>query len=142
MVAARGGVLSGKFTGADPSSPAGTGAAATRRDPSSLSERELAVACAVDAVADELGTTSSRVAIAWTCQRSPFVHPIVGVWTVEQLTDNLGALHVVLPEDAMARLDAAAPVQFGFPHDFIEEVRPWVFGEADRRTDSAVNRRP
>jgi aryl-alcohol dehydrogenase-like predicted oxidoreductase len=131
-----GGVLSGKFTRAD------AAAGATRRDPSSLSERELTVARAVDAVADELGTTSSRVAIAWTRQRSSLVHPIVGARTVEQLTDNLGVLDVVLPDEAMARLDAAAPVQLGFPHDFVDEVRPWVFGEADRRTDARVHPRP
>jgi aryl-alcohol dehydrogenase-like predicted oxidoreductase len=137
-----GGVLSGKFTRTGAGSGGGVGGGATRRDPNSLSERELAAAHAVDAVADELGTTSSRVAIAWTRQRSPIVHPIVGARTVEQLADNLGVLDVVLPDDAMARLDAAAPVELGFPHDFIAEVRPWVFGEADGRTDARVHPRP
>ncbi|GAA4203575.1 aldo/keto reductase [Streptosporangium oxazolinicum] len=121
-----GGVLSGKFSG-----PAGA-EAATRVDPGSLTARDHAAARAVLEVADELGVTAAQVAIAWTRTRSPAVHPIVGARDVKQLTDNLGAIDVVLPEEAVRRLEAATGFEVGYPGDFIAECEagPWVFGEA------------
>ncbi|MCU1344958.1 MAG: putative oxidoreductase [Acidimicrobiia bacterium] len=120
-----GGVLSGKFTG--PAGPQG----GTRIAADSISERDLEIARAVDAVAGSLGVSPAQVAIAWTMTRSPLVHPMLGARTVEQLTDNLGALDVELPAEALAALDEAAPIKLGFPHDFNGSVRQWVFGAAD-----------
>jgi aryl-alcohol dehydrogenase-like predicted oxidoreductase len=88
----------------------------------------------VQDVADELSVTASQVAIAWTRARSRAVHPIIGVRSVEQLKDNLGAIDVVLPEQAIQHLAAAVEFNVGFPTDFIAE-NPWVFGEASRRLD-------
>ncbi|GIH82565.1 aldo/keto reductase [Planobispora rosea] len=124
-----GGVLSGKFTG--PQAPD----TRTRVDPSSLTPRDHTVARAVRRVADELGATPSQVAIAWTRARFAAVHPIVGARDVEQLRDNLGAIDVVLPEEAVRRLEAAAEFELGFPGDFIAECEadPRVFGEAAGR---------
>ncbi|WP_189243999.1 aldo/keto reductase, partial [Planobispora rosea] len=124
-----GGVLSGKFT-----RPGGSGPG-TRVSPESLGPRDHAVARAVQEVADELGATPSQVAIAWTRARSRAVHPIVGARSTEQLKDNLGAIDVVLPEDAVGRLEAAAEFAVGFPADFIAETSPWVFGEASQKVD-------
>ncbi len=75
------------------------------------------------------------MAIAWTRARSRAVHPIVGARSTEQLKDNLGAIDVVLPEDAVGRLEAAAEFAVGFPADFIAETSPWVFGEASQKVD-------
>ncbi|MFE3452002.1 aldo/keto reductase [Nonomuraea sp. NPDC059194] len=125
-----GGVLSGKFTGqGDP--PAGT----TRVDPGALTPRDHAVARAVREVADEVGATPAQVAIAWTRTRSAAVHPIVGARDVKQLTDNLGATEVVLPEESVRRLESATAFELGFPGDFIAaaEADPWVFGEPANR---------
>ncbi|WP_141704375.1 aldo/keto reductase, partial [Planobispora rosea] len=107
----------------------------TRVDPSSLTPRDHTVARAVRRVADELGATPSQVAIAWTRARFAAVHPIVGARDVEQLRDNLGAIDVVLPEEAVRRLEAAAEFELGFPGDFIAECEadPRVFGEAAGR---------
>ena len=124
-----GGVLSGKFT-----RPGGAGAA-TRISPESLSARDHAVARVVQQVADELGVTCSQVAIAWTRARYRAVHPIVGARNLEQLTDNLGAVDLVLPDDAVGRLDAATEFTAGFPTDFIADTQAWVFGEASARVD-------
>jgi aryl-alcohol dehydrogenase-like predicted oxidoreductase len=116
------GVLSGKYTG---------GSSPTRRlDPSSISEHDLSVARAVQAVADELGVTPAQVALAWTRVRSRAVHPIVGARSVEQLADNLGALGVDLPAQLVARLEEATAFKLGFPADFIAQTTPWVFGAA------------
>ncbi|MFB9680752.1 aldo/keto reductase [Streptosporangium vulgare] len=123
-----GGVLSGKFTGRAATEAGGD----TRVDPGSLTARDHAVADAVRKVADDLGVTAAQVAIAWTRARSPAVHPIVGARNVGQLTDNLGAAGVVLPGEAVRRLEAATEFEVGFPGDFIAECEadPWVFGEA------------
>jgi aryl-alcohol dehydrogenase-like predicted oxidoreductase len=100
-------------------------------DPSSLTERQHRVATVVQEVADELGASPSQVALAWTRQRSPAIHPIVGARRLEQLLDNLGAADLDLPVEAADRLEAATSFELGFPADFIRDTGPWVFGAAD-----------
>jgi aryl-alcohol dehydrogenase-like predicted oxidoreductase len=121
------GVLSGKFT--DGSSPT----EGTRVDPAGLGEREHAAARAVQAVADDVGATPAQVAIAWTMARSPLVHPIVGARRLAQLEDNLRAVDLELPDEAVQRLESAVEFQRGFPHDFIDATAGWVFGAANDR---------
>ncbi len=120
-----GGVLSAKFT-----VPGGV-EGPTRVDPGSLTDRDHAVARAVREVADELGVSAAQVALAWTRARYEGVHPIIGASGVEQVTDNLGSVDVVLPEEAIGRLAGATEFAVGFPADFIAEceANPWVFGE-------------
>ena len=122
------GTLTGKFTRS-----AGDAPARTRRG--QVSERELAVAREVDAVADKLGVSSSQVALAWTRARRPSVHPIIGARRLDQLADNLGAADVRLPAEAISRLDEASPVALGFPQDFIAGAREFVYGPLDQRFD-------
>ena len=116
-----GGVLSGKFTCPQGSEPG------TRIDPASITTPQRAVAQAVQSAADDLGATPSQVAIAWTRARSPVVHPIIGARRLVQLQDNLGAAHLDLPAEVVARLDAAAGIDLGFPATFIQDNTPWVF---------------
>ena len=124
-----GGVLSGKFT-----RPGGA-ESGTRIDPASISEHDHEVAQQVQIVADELGASPSQVAIAWTRARSKVVHPIVGARRLDQLVDNLGAVDVSLPEEAVDRLNGATGFSIGFPSNFIAETGPWVMGEASVRVD-------
>jgi aryl-alcohol dehydrogenase-like predicted oxidoreductase len=126
-----GGVLSGKF-----SQPSGSPHGPTRTAAASLSDRDRAVAAAVAYVADQLGVTSSQVAVAWTRAHSRAVHPILGVRSLGQLQDNLGALDVRLPADAVKHLEAAASFELGFPSDFLTSMRGFVYGEADALVDS------
>jgi aryl-alcohol dehydrogenase-like predicted oxidoreductase len=121
-----GGLLSGKY-----SRPGAEGRLAA----GSISEHDLAVATAVQEVADELGVTPSQVAIAWVRAQSPAVHPIVGARTVEQLQDNLAALDCVLPDELSRRLAGATGYTAGFPTDFIAQASSWVFGEVSQRID-------
>jgi aryl-alcohol dehydrogenase-like predicted oxidoreductase len=116
-----GGVLSGKFT-------RGGAADGTRVKPENISERDLTVARAVDAVADRLGWSSSQVALAWTRAHRPDVHPIVGARRLDQLADNLAAADLRLPEDEVRILDEASAIEVGFPHDFITSTRDFVYG--------------
>ncbi|GAB2807993.1 aldo/keto reductase [Streptomyces daliensis] len=129
------GVLSGKYT-----RPGGPGEG-TRRSVGSVSEHEHAVARAVQEVADELGVTPSQAAIAWTRAHSAAVHPIVGARTVGQLTDNLGAAEVRLPEEAVRKLEEVTGFRPGFPSEFIENASPHVFGEVSARLDGRVDGR-
>lgn len=117
-----GGVLSGKYTRAE-------AASGGRLAAESLSARDHAVSQAVQDVADELGLTSSQVAIAWTMSRSPVIHPIIGARTAGQLRENLAAGHT-LPPEAIARLEEATGFTPGFPNDFIAQTSAWVFGSA------------
>jgi aryl-alcohol dehydrogenase-like predicted oxidoreductase len=126
-----GGVLSGKFARQDEPEPG------TRIAPGSLTEHDRAVARVVQEVADQLGASAAQVAIAWTMARSPAVHPILGARRRDQLTDNLGALDLALPPEAITRLEAVTGFEVGFPTDFIAETSAWVFGDAYTDLDTA-----
>ncbi len=117
-----GGVLSGKYNGGAPGQTA-------RLKRETISSNDLAVAEAVQQVADELGVSPAQVALAWTRRRSA-VLPILGARTVEQLHDNLGCVAVTLPSELATRLEAATGFQVGFPTDFITQTTPWVLGAA------------
>jgi aryl-alcohol dehydrogenase-like predicted oxidoreductase len=118
------GVLTGKYTRGEPPEEgrAKAGAATV--------ERNLVVARAVDAVADEIGCTSSQVAIAWVRHQPGVMVPLIGARNLAQLTDNLGALEVTLDDGQLARLGEASAIQLGFPHDFMtnDYTRDLVFG--------------
>ncbi|WP_203030654.1 hypothetical protein [Frankia nepalensis] len=77
------------------------------------------------------------MALAWTRARSAAVHPIMGINNTEQLAENLGALGLVLPPDAIRRLESAVEFQLGFPGDFIAECEPssFVFGDTATKVD-------
>jgi aryl-alcohol dehydrogenase-like predicted oxidoreductase len=126
-----GGVLSGKFTRSAPDGP-------TRVNPGDISEHDLRIAREVDTVADELGVSSSQVALAWLLANRPLVHPIIGARLPDQLGDNLAALELRLPSDAARRLaDVSAP-SLGFPAEFIASSRGFVYGPAGEQTDSRI----
>ena len=72
---------------------------------------------------NELGATPSQVAIARTRKRTPAIHPIIGARRLDQLLDNLGAVDVDLPSEAVAQLEAATAIDFGFPTTLISETR-------------------
>lgn len=118
------GLLTGKHD-----RPRGPGAAAE------LSDRERAGVRTLLAVAEELGATPAQVAIAWVRSRSRVLHPILGVSSAAQLRDNLGAVDLVLPDEAARRLTAAADFDLGFPGNFIGGVEPAPISEADTRLD-------
>ncbi|SRR5579884_837620 len=59
-------------------------------------------------VAAEVGATPNQVVLAWMMQSTPTVIPIIAASTREQLSENLGALHVHLSQQQMETLNAAA----------------------------------
>jgi pyridoxine 4-dehydrogenase len=58
------------------------------------------------AVAERLGQSRQAVAQAWLLQRSPNILLIPGTSSVAHLRENLAVADLVLPEDAVAELDA------------------------------------
>jgi aryl-alcohol dehydrogenase-like predicted oxidoreductase len=130
------GVLTGKYTsrdldhGGDSAGVEGTRKAAGAMN-GHLTERSLAIAEVVKTVATELGRTPAQVALAWTLLNDSVTAPIIGVRTLSQLEDNLGALEVELPDDACARLEQASSVALGFPHDVLSRPSTMaaVFGD-------------
>ena len=83
------------------------------------SERNLAIAKVVDAIADELGKTSTQIATAWVMAQGYGVIPIVGARKPEQIADSLGSADVELSPAQLERLDAVSRPELGFPHDFL-----------------------
>ncbi|HEX3589289.1 MAG TPA: aldo/keto reductase [Pseudonocardiaceae bacterium] len=74
------------------------------------SESDYAVIDAVAAIADELGTTSAAVSLAWLRARAGTVVPIIGARRLEHLESNLAGLDVTLtPEQVRVLDDVSAP---------------------------------
>jgi aryl-alcohol dehydrogenase-like predicted oxidoreductase len=73
-----------------------------------LNERGLRILAALDAEAAALGATPAQVALAWQMAKPAVTAPIASATSVAQLQELLGAARLVLPADAMARLDAAS----------------------------------
>jgi aryl-alcohol dehydrogenase-like predicted oxidoreductase len=126
------GVLTGKYTrGKAPEAGRAKEGAATV-------ERNLTIARVVDQVADEVGCTSSQVAIAWVRQRPDLIIPLLGARSVEQLEDNLAARDVSLDVGQLVMLDEASAIEMGFPHDFMamENIRDLIYGGTYDRLDN------
>jgi aryl-alcohol dehydrogenase-like predicted oxidoreductase len=61
----------------------------------------------LDEVAAELGATAGQVALAWLTGGPTPIVPVVGISSVEQLQEALGATELKIPEPLRDRLDAA-----------------------------------
>jgi aryl-alcohol dehydrogenase-like predicted oxidoreductase len=129
-----GGLLTGKFTRATTSEADTKRAAWNERR---MTESNLRIAKAVDAVADELGHSSAQVAINWVRQQPGNIIPILGARTAEQLRQSLGCLDFEIPPEQLARLDEVSAVPLGFPYDFLnrERTQEILYGDLADRID-------
>lgn len=109
-----GGLLSGKYRRGETGRAQGLGGRVFHPENSA---QRTAVIDELEAVAKELGTTPSRVAIAWVMAMGS--QPIVGPRTVEQLEDNLGAAEIRLSPEVIARLDQVSEIPAVFPHRLV-----------------------
>ncbi|TPV95097.1 MAG: aldo/keto reductase [Myxococcales bacterium FL481] len=134
-----GGLLTGKYTRAN-------GGESLRRASNEARGRtaahNLAVARAVDDIADALGVSSTQVALAWIQSRGYAYLPLVGARTVAQIVDSLGATAVRLDPAHLERLEHLSAIELGFPHDFLasSNVRDLVHGEVRTRVDTRPER--
>jgi aryl-alcohol dehydrogenase-like predicted oxidoreductase len=86
-------------------------------------ERNWRIIDAVDAVAQEQGTTCARIALAWLLHKETVTSVIFGARTVEQLDDNLDAADIELTPEQMARLDEASAFDIGYPYQFMGNIQ-------------------
>jgi aryl-alcohol dehydrogenase-like predicted oxidoreductase len=118
-----GGVLTGKYSKADLAPPK-SGDLSSRKAINAvtgrLSEQALAVATTVGEIAKEIGKTPAQVAVAWTLVNPAVTAPVLGVRTLAQLDDNLGALTVELRREHLDRLDKVSGVPKVFPMDILK----------------------
>jgi aryl-alcohol dehydrogenase-like predicted oxidoreductase len=104
----------------------------------SVKDNELMIAEQVIKISDEIGCSTSQVAINWVRQQPGIIIPIVGAKTETQLKDNLDCLKFSLNEEQIAKLNEASKIDLGFPHTFLngEYVRDLVFGGTYSKIDN------
>ncbi|HEX2037548.1 MAG TPA: aldo/keto reductase [Chloroflexota bacterium] len=101
-----GGLLTGKYAAGQEPPPESRGARDPRLVQRAQAEETQRLIAAVGGIAAELGRPLSQVALNWVAAQPGVTAPIIGPRTVEQLTDNAGAVEWDLPEEAVARLSA------------------------------------
>jgi aryl-alcohol dehydrogenase-like predicted oxidoreductase len=136
-----GGALSGKLL--DSAEPEGyEGRVASGAVPRAFDkykgDRATVITKELVAAAAELGCTPAQLAIAWLRQRSPAHIPIIGARSLTHLRDNLGAVHIEIPEGVATRLDNISRIDLGFPHDFVRNGWPDWYGDVPSRMDPRV----
>jgi aryl-alcohol dehydrogenase-like predicted oxidoreductase len=83
------------------------------------SKRAGAVSAVLEKVAARKGTGITGVALRYVMSKAPYVFPIVGGRTVEQLQGNIDALGVELDEEDLKEIEAAAEFEVGFPANML-----------------------
>ena len=108
-----GGLLSGKF---DLEHPGPSDARRTTFDfPPVDKIRALAVLKELRQIADFLGCSVARTALAWLLTRPFVTSVIIGAKTIAQLEDNLLATDIVLEADQIAKLNAVSSLPSEYP---------------------------
>jgi aryl-alcohol dehydrogenase-like predicted oxidoreductase len=102
------GLLSGNWSRERSAGDRGFRAGAPRFQGENL-DRNLELVETLRAVADEAGTTVSRLAIAWVAARGEDIVPVVGARNREQLADALAAAELELSPELTEKIEAAIP---------------------------------
>ncbi|KAL2856748.1 Aldo/keto reductase [Aspergillus pseudodeflectus] len=84
-----------------------------------LSEHDIKVSDALEAVAKRKGTTLHAIALAYVMHKTRNVFPIIGQRKVEHLRANVEALRIALTAEDLDEIDGAAEFDVGFPMNFI-----------------------
>ena len=113
-----GSLLSGKYADAKPGEK-------TSRD-QEVSAQQIEIAQTLHQVAREIGCSDAQLALAWLLAKNTI--PIIGARKAAQFHDNLACLDVEISPDAMAKLNEVSHVELGFPHDFLNRMRPMLYG--------------
>jgi aryl-alcohol dehydrogenase-like predicted oxidoreductase len=124
-----GGVLTGKYN-QPPEQDSSEQGRLSNTAAGAISERSLAIADVVIKVAQEIGCSSSQVALAWLRYQSGVIIPIIGARKATQFQDNLACLDVSLSSEHLRLLDEVSKIELGFPHDFLQNdtIRDRLFG--------------
>ncbi|PWN25420.1 putative AAD14-putative aryl-alcohol reductase [Jaminaea rosea] len=90
------------------------------------SDEEARIARTLDEVAKEVGqgATITQIALAYCFAKSPYVFPIVGGTKLSYIDDNIRAIDLRLTPDQLAKIEAAAPLNKGFPYSMTGDDNP------------------
>ena len=70
-----------------------------------MTDRNFALIDEMEVTALHHNATISQIALAWMLADSVITSPIIGATSIEQLNENLGAVHIKLEEDEVALLN-------------------------------------
>jgi voltage-dependent potassium channel beta subunit len=101
------GVLAGKYKSVN-DAPAGSRATdkhGTETVKSWLKEENLRKVERLRPIAEELGLSLAQLAVAWTLRQPNVSSAIIGASRPEQVEDNVKASGVVIPDEALAKID-------------------------------------
>jgi aryl-alcohol dehydrogenase-like predicted oxidoreductase len=124
-----GGFLSGKYQRGQRPSAATEGRLALEADRTEdawarrNTERNWQVIDAVGKIAEAREATYSQIALAWLRAQPTVSSIIMGVRTIDQLEDNLGAATIDLTDDELASLATASTMPELYPYRFIADMR-------------------
>jgi aryl-alcohol dehydrogenase-like predicted oxidoreductase len=124
-----GGVLTGKYDGAQPQGEARYSSETMQQFMPDRARGERIVS-AIRKVSKETGRSLAQVALAWLRFRDIPVIPIIGARKLSQLNDNLESLSLTLAPEQVKALDEASRIELGFPQDYYrrEFVRNIAYG--------------
>jgi len=90
-----------------------------------ITEKSKAVTAALDKIAKKKGSTITGIALSYVMQKTSYVFPICGGRKVSHLKDNIDALaNVRLSDEDIKELEAASPLELGFPHSMLGGTTP------------------
>jgi aryl-alcohol dehydrogenase-like predicted oxidoreductase len=118
-----GGFLSGKYSKDRPKS----GRIASTADDTEESwgrrnnEKNWQIMEAIEGLTKKYNATFSQVAIAWLLSKKVVASVIMGIRTLEQLKDNMGANNVTLSTEDVERLDNLSQLPELYPYRFMAE---------------------
>jgi aryl-alcohol dehydrogenase-like predicted oxidoreductase len=123
----RGGWLSGKYRRGMDAPPADTRISDAEKNNWSerwsvyANERTWDVIDQLLAISDEIEKTPAQVALNWILNRPGVTAPIIGVRTMAQLEDNLGAAGWSLSAEQNQKLDQASYMPLPYPYNLLQD---------------------
>lgn len=113
-----GGILTGKYN-SNGCAPSGSRAETDPNFKRFLNHERIELGNKVNQIAEELGTSSTALSLAWLMNRPAVSTVIVGATRVDQLEQNLHSISIQLNEETLSKLDTASDsFRFGEPFAF------------------------
>jgi aryl-alcohol dehydrogenase-like predicted oxidoreductase len=88
-----------------------------RRD----TERNWRVLDVVNDLASKYKASASQIAVAWLLAQPAVASVIIGVRTMEQVEDNLGAVNIQLQAEEIAELNQVSALEDSYPYRFLNQ---------------------
>ncbi|POS71310.1 norsolorinic acid reductase [Diaporthe helianthi] len=84
-----------------------------------VTEAQIKVSKVLQTMAEQKNTALTSIALAYVMHKTPYVFPIVGGRTLDQLKSNIQALKVRLSPAEIGEIEGAIPFDLGFPASFL-----------------------